>query len=64
MHFWPGVRLYGSVLDTRSRNRDVLNGIERASPRFYATVRSPYRQHRIREIRNGMPEPPGPLVTE
>jgi len=35
----------------------VLDGIERDSLDFYATVKSLYRQHRKSEIRNGMPEP-------
>lgn len=61
---WSGARLYGTVLDVRARNIEVLDGIERDSLDFYATVRSLYRQHRASEIRNGMPEPAEPPVTE
>ena len=62
--FWWGVHFYGTVLDARSRNIDALDGIERDSLDFYATVRSLYWQHRASEIRNGMPEPAEPSVTE
>ncbi|MDR3526333.1 MAG: VacJ family lipoprotein [Rhizomicrobium sp.] len=62
--FWSGVHLYGKVLDARSRNLEVLDGIERDSLDFYATVRSLYRQHRASEVRNGMPAPAEPPLTE
>ena len=62
--FWSGVHLYGTVLDARSRNLEVLDGIERDSLDFYATVRNLYRQHRASEVRNGMPAPAEPPFTE
>ncbi|GAA0527038.1 phospholipid-binding lipoprotein MlaA [Rhizomicrobium palustre] len=53
---WSGVRMYGTILDARARNLEALEGIERDSLDYYATVRSLYRQHRASEIRNGMPD--------
>ena len=44
------------VLDLRSRNIDTLNGIERSSIDYYASVRSLYRQRRNNDIRNGAPD--------
>lgn len=61
---WSGLRLYGTVVDARARNIDALDGIERDSLDYYATVRSLYRQHRASEIRNGMPEPVTEPVAE
>lgn len=40
-------------IDTRSRNIETLDEIERSSIDFYATVRSLYRQRRQAEIANG-----------
>lgn len=40
-------------IDTRSRNIETLDEIERSSIDFYATVRSLYRQRRAAEIANG-----------
>jgi Surface lipoprotein len=54
---WSGVRLYATVLDARAANIDALDGIERDSLDFYATVKSLYRQHQHSEIRNGIPDP-------
>ncbi len=53
--WWMAGRKYLTVLDTRSRNLDAMDGIERDSLDFYAAVRSMYRQHRASEVRNGMP---------
>ena len=44
------------VLDLRARNIDTLEGIERSSIDYYASVRSLYRQRRNNEIRNGQPD--------
>ncbi len=49
-------------IDTRSRNIESLDDIERTSIDFYATVRSLYRQRRADEIRNGRPGPSAPLL--
>lgn len=53
--WWMAGRKYLIILDTRSRNLDALDDIERDSLDFYAAVRSVYRQHRASEVRNGMP---------
>ncbi|MBL8672777.1 MAG: VacJ family lipoprotein [Alphaproteobacteria bacterium] len=41
--------------DTRARNIETLDTIEKNSLDFYATVRSLYRQRRMDEINNGKP---------
>jgi phospholipid-binding lipoprotein MlaA len=52
-------------LDTRSRNIETFDEIERSSIDFYATVRSLYRQFRASEIANGRgPENPLPGMSE
>ena len=48
-------RLVASGIDTRSRNIESLDEIERTSIDFYVTIRSLYRQHRAAEILNGEP---------
>ena len=56
-HFWYSAGrdvLY--VLDIRSRNIGTLDGIERGSIDYYASVRSLYRQKRNNDIRNGAPD--------
>jgi phospholipid-binding lipoprotein MlaA len=52
---WEGVRQYLNIVDTRARNLETLDGIERNSLDFYATARGLYRQNRAYQIRNGMP---------
>lgn len=41
------------IIDTRERNLDTFDEIERTSIDFYAQVRSLYRQYRDSEIKNG-----------
>ncbi len=53
--WWMGARKYGSYLDLRARNLNTLQGIERGSVDYYASVRSLYRQSRAEAIRNGKP---------
>jgi phospholipid-binding lipoprotein MlaA len=55
--FWMVGREYITILDTRARNLEAFDDIERSSLDFYATTRSLYRQHRTSEVRNGMPAP-------
>lgn len=55
--FWEVGREYITILDTRARNLEAFDDIERSSLDFYATARSLYRQHRASEVRNGMPAP-------
>jgi phospholipid-binding lipoprotein MlaA len=53
-HIWyQGARTYGSYLDLRARNLNTLQGIERGSVDYYASVRSLYRQSRKEAIANG-----------
>ncbi|MBT4042713.1 MAG: VacJ family lipoprotein [Rhodospirillaceae bacterium] len=52
-------------IDTRSRNIETFDEIERGSIDFYATVRSLYRQYRAAEIANGRgPENPLPEMSD
>jgi phospholipid-binding lipoprotein MlaA len=52
-------------IDTRSRNIESFDEIERGSIDFYATVRSLYRQYRAAEIANGRgPENPLPEMAD
>ncbi len=55
------VRLGARAIDTRSRNIETLDEIERSAIDLYATVRSLYRQRRNDEIRNGNPAPTVPM---
>jgi len=48
----PYVRTVTSAVDTRSRNIELFDEIERTSLDYYATIRSLYRQRRAAEIRN------------
>jgi phospholipid-binding lipoprotein MlaA len=41
------------AIDTRSRNLQAMDELQKGSIDFYATVRSLYRQHRNDAIRNG-----------
>lgn len=52
---WEGLRQYVNIVDTRARNLETFDAIERDSLDFYATARSLYRQNRAYQIRNGMP---------
>jgi phospholipid-binding lipoprotein MlaA len=49
---WSALRIFGTFLDTRSRNIDSLEAVERSSIDYYAALRSLYRQQRDNEIRN------------
>ena len=63
---WLSLVRYGvRAVDSRSRNVETLDEIERTAIDFYATVRSLYRQQRLDEIRNGEPSPmvPVPEIT-
>lgn len=55
------VRFGTRAVDTRSRNIETLDEIERGAIDFYATVRSLYRQRRNDEIRNGRPPQTVPM---
>jgi phospholipid-binding lipoprotein MlaA len=49
-----------NAVDTRSRNIELFDNIERTSLDYYATIRSLYRQRRAAEIRNEKSETPKP----
>lgn len=51
--YWSLGREVFTVIDLRARNATVLQGIERGSVDYYASVRSLYRQNRANEIANG-----------
>jgi len=51
--WWSAGREVISVIDLRARNAAIVQGIERGSVDYYASVRSLYRQHRQSEINNG-----------
>jgi phospholipid-binding lipoprotein MlaA len=55
--YWSAGREVATAIDLRSRSIDQLDGIERSSVDYYASLRSLYRQHRNNEIRNGKPDP-------
>ncbi len=55
------VRYGMRAIDTRSRNIETLDEIERGAIDFYATVRSLYRQRRADEILNGHPPQSVPM---
>ena len=53
------------TIDSRSRNIESFDEIERGAIDFYATVRSLYRQYRASEIANGRgPANPLPEMSE
>ncbi|MCE2491148.1 MAG: VacJ family lipoprotein [Alphaproteobacteria bacterium] len=58
----PWVRFGMRANDTRSRNIETLDEIERGAIDFYATVRSLYRQRRNDEILNGKPPQSVPMA--
>lgn len=56
-HFWYGVARNGlEIIDLRSRNIGTLEGLERESIDYYASVRSLYRQRRNNAINDGKPD--------
>jgi phospholipid-binding lipoprotein MlaA len=56
-HFWYGVARDGlEIIDLRSRNIGTLEGLERESIDYYASVRSLYRQRRNNAINDGKPD--------
>lgn len=55
-HIWWAVgRGYFTLLDLRSQTYQQLQGIQRSSVDYYASLRSFYRQYRNEQIRNGRP---------
>lgn len=54
------------AVDSRARNYDTINDLERTSLDFYAAVRSLHRQRRADQIRNGVPSAnqPAPMISD
>ena len=56
-HIWWDVgRYYFTLLDLRGQTYSTVQGIQRSSLDYYASLRSLYRQMRNNEIRNGRPD--------
>jgi phospholipid-binding lipoprotein MlaA len=53
--WWAGAREYFTLLDLRSQTYQTIQGIQRSSVDYYASLRSLYRQLRQNEILNGRP---------
>ena len=51
--WWAGGREYFTLLDLRAQTYQTIQGIQRSSVDYYASLRSLYRQLRNNEIRNG-----------
>lgn len=53
-HLWWGAgRYYFTLLDLRGQTYETVQGVQRGSVDYYASLRSLYRQLRNNEIRNG-----------
>jgi phospholipid-binding lipoprotein MlaA len=53
--WWAAGREYFTVLDLKGQTYQTIQGIQRSSVDYYASLRSLYRQLRDTEIRNGRP---------
>jgi phospholipid-binding lipoprotein MlaA len=53
--WWSVTREYFTVLDLKGQTYQTIQGIQRSSVDYYASLRSLYRQLRETEIRNGRP---------
>ena len=54
--WWDAGRYYFTLLDLRGQTYSTVQGIQRGSVDYYASLRSLYRQLRNNEIRNGRPD--------
>ncbi len=54
--WWDLGRQYFTLLDLKAQSWEAVQGIQRSSIDFYASMRSLYRQSRNNEIRNGRPD--------
>jgi len=54
--WWDAGRYYFTLLDLRGQTYSTVQGIQRGSVDYYASLRSLYRQMRNNEIRNGRPD--------
>ena len=55
--WWSAAREYFTLLDLKGQTYQTIQGIQRSSVDYYASLRSLYRQLRDTEIRNGRPAP-------
>lgn len=55
--WWTAAREYFTVLDLKGQTYQTIQGIQRSSVDYYASLRSLYRQLRNNEIRNGRKAP-------
>ena len=53
--WWDAGRYYFTLLDLRGQTYSTVQGVQRGSVDYYASLRSLYRQLRNNEIRNGRP---------
>ena len=53
--WWAAGREYFTLLDLRAQTYQTIQGIQRSSVDYYASLRSLYRQLRNEQIRNGRP---------
>ena len=53
--WWSAAREYFTLLDLKGQTYQTIQGIQRSSVDYYASLRSLYRQSRDTEIRNGRP---------
>lgn len=56
--WWSAGREYFTLLDLRGQTYQTIQGIQRSSVDYYASLRSLYRQMRNEQIRNGRPAKP------
>ncbi|HEY4940062.1 MAG TPA: VacJ family lipoprotein [Rhizomicrobium sp.] len=54
--WWDAGRYYFTLLDLRGQTYEQVQGVQRGSVDYYASLRSLYRQLRNNEIRNGRPD--------
>jgi phospholipid-binding lipoprotein MlaA len=54
--WWDAGRYYFTLLDLRGQTYQTVQGIQRGSLDYYASLRSLYRQLRNNEIHNGRPD--------
>jgi phospholipid-binding lipoprotein MlaA len=59
--WWKAGRTYFTLLDLRSQTYQTIQGIQRSSVDYYASLRSLYRQLRNDQIRNGRQPKPAEL---
>ncbi len=59
--WWAAGREYFTLLDLRAQTYQTIQGIQRSSVDYYASLRSLYRQLRAEQIRNGRAIKPSEL---